>query len=101
MRTQANDFLMNYTPKNRHFTSADEIALITETLGLKALDNAGLIETRNEVVMAYHNAMEAEIKYDENGEYAGRSEAYWKYSTAMMSVTAVIDNERYGRGMSI
>lgn len=101
MTESMQEFLNEYTPANEHFTSNEEIARINEVLGLESLDRDGLFHLRNEVVMFYSDAEEKEIKYDENGEYAGRTERFWSLNNAMMSVTAVIDHYKYSIGVPV
>jgi hypothetical protein len=89
------NFLKNYKPENQMFTSEDEIDLISETLNLPELDFEERCKTRNEVVRFYDDLMEAEIIYDNNGEYKGRTDKYWELITSMQSVTTVIDYYKY------
>lgn len=80
-------FLESYMPKDRHFTSAEEIAKVSEELMLNSLK--GMTEelraVRNSVVKFYSDKMED-----------CDSETRWNLSTSMMSVTAVIDSVMYG-----
>lgn len=94
-------FLLGYTPKEQGWTSNEEIDLISSRLGLNDMDDSELRSLRNKVVTIYHDAQEREIRYDENGDFAGRSEKYWDYSEGMMSVTAVIDEIRRRKGTPI
>ena len=94
-------FLLSYTPAESGFTSNAEIELVTKNLGLDNLNNEQLQEMRNKVVRIYSNAQEKEINYDENGNFAGRTEKYWDYSEGMMSDTAVIDEVRRRKGTPI
>ncbi len=98
---QIKAFLLSYTPAESGFTSADEIKLVSGKLGLEKMNNDELREMRNKAVSIYSNAMDKEIKYDENGDYAGRTDKYWDYSEGMMSVTAVIDEVRRRKGTPI
>lgn len=84
-------WLKDYQPKDEHFTSFEEIAMISEKLGLEGMSDEQVQEKRNEVVMFYHN-----LKKNE----ADREKA-WNYSTAMMSVTAAIDYVKTQRGMEV
>lgn len=95
MEAIVKNFLLGYTPADEHFTSKAEMDFITRALDLEHAES--LRELRNEVVMLYHDEMESEIKFDNNGGFAGRTERYWKLSNAMMSVTAVIDHFAYSR----
>lgn len=89
------EFLRNYKPQNRMFTSEDEIDLISETLNLTELDFESRTRLRNEVVKFYDESMEDEIIYDNNGEYKGRTDKYWDLIQSMQSVTTVIDYYKY------
>lgn len=88
-------FLKNYKPASRMFTSEDEIDLISETLNLPELDFKERCRTRNEVVRYYTELMDAEVIYDENNEYKGRTDKYWDLINSMQSVTTVIDYYKY------
>lgn len=94
-------FLLSYKPEDDMFTSQAEMDLIADKLKFSSLSVEQLRETRNEVVRIYENAMDKEILYDNNGDYAGRSEKYFDYNQGMMSVTAVIDNELFKRGREV
>lgn len=85
------EFLMNYQPADAHFTSYDEINMIGNFFNLININHEDRQAIRNNVVEFYIHLMDNEIMYDENGKYNGRTDQYWKYSTAMMSVTAAID----------
>ena len=89
-------FLINYHPEDEHMTSEREITLIAKVFNLETLTYDDFIKLRNDVVMFYSHLMDNEIVYGKNGEYSHRTDYYWQYSTAMMSVTAVIDY--YNRG---
>lgn len=94
-------FLLSYTPQNKGFTSNAEIDLVSKKLNLSGMDESALQEMRNRAVKIYSDAMEKEIKYDSNGEFAGRTEKYWEYSEAMQSVTAIIDYLKVRRGVPV
>ena len=89
------DFLKNYKPASRMFTSEDEIDLISETLLLPELSFEERTLTRNEVVRYYTELMDVEVIYDENGEYKGRTDKFWDLLNSMNSVTTVIDFYKY------
>lgn len=89
------EFLKNYKPASRMFTSEDEIDLISETLNLPDLDAEGRYRTRNEVVRYYTELMDAEVIYDENNQYKGRTDKFWDLVNSMNSVTTVIDYYKY------
>ena len=84
-------FLVNYQPADEHFTSNDEINMIGNFFNLININREDRQEIRNNVVKFYDHLMDNEIMYDKNGKYNGRTDQYWKYSNAMMSVTAAID----------
>ena len=86
------DWLEDYRPEDEHFTSQHEMDLIALNLGLEGLTNEQLQEKRNEVVRFYH---ELKVKNQEDRDKV------WDLSTAMMSVTAVIDHHKYNRGMEV
>lgn len=89
------DFLKNYKPENQMFTSEDEIDLISETLNLPELDFEERCRTRNEVVRYYTELMDAEVIYDENNQYKGRTDKFWELLNSMQSITTVIDYYKY------
>jgi len=89
------EFLKNYKPASRMFTSEDEIDLISETLNLPDLDAEERCRTRNEVVRYYTELMDAEVIYDENNQYKGRTDKFWDLVNSMNSVTTVIDYYKY------
>ena len=82
-------FLKVYMPEDKHFTSFEEIELVEKQLGLKGLSREEIDAVRNTVVLLYENLMDNEF------ELNGRTEKYYDFSTAMMSVTGVIDNYIY------
>ena len=88
-------FLKGYMPADEHFTSKSEVELITNLFNLKDKNANEIIILRNAVVKYYSLLMDDEIIYNDKGEYKGRTELYWMYSTAMMSVVAVIDMFKY------
>lgn len=85
------DWLKDYKPKDEHFTNEFEVKEITDSLGLENMTNEELQEKRNDVVRFYHD-----LKLNESDP-----DKRWDYSTAMMSVTAVIDSHKWNRGMEI
>ena len=89
------DFLKNYKPSFRMFTSEEEIDLICETLKLPEMSFEERCRTRNEVVRYYTELVEAEIIYDENNQYKGRTDKCWELMNSMQSVTTVIDYYKY------
>lgn len=89
------EFLKGYAPKNRMFTSEEEICLIADKLNLSNLTYEESVNTRNEVVRFYDNLMDAEIIYNEHGEYKGRTDKFWELVNSMNSVTTVIDYYKF------
>ena len=88
------DWLKDYQPKDKHFTSEEEIKMISEKLCLAGLTNEQLKDKRDEVVLFYDKLIEDAIM-------AGDHEKRWNLSDGLMSVTAVIDNFKYNRGMEV
>ena len=88
------DWLKDYMPKDKHFTDEFEIKEIADNLQLKSLTNEQLKEKRNEVVRFYD--MLIDKAFDK-----GEREKGHNYCTALMSVTAVIDDFKYKRGMEV
>ena len=89
------NFLKTYSPANAHYTSRDEMNTIIENLMLNMYSREQLRLVRNTVVEFYTNLMDKEIMYDENGEYAGRTDKYFQYLCSMGSVTSTIDHYSY------
>jgi len=78
-------FLKGYSPKEKHFTSLEEIRLVEDKLNISNYrDN--LRALRNSVVQFYDELID-ENPNDRDMTYA--------YMESMMSVTAVIDNYAY------
>lgn len=78
-------FLKGYSPKERHFTSLEEIRLVEDNLNISNyVDN--LRALRNSVVQFYDELID-ENPNDRDMVYA--------YMESMMSVTSVIDNYAY------
>ena len=89
------NFLKGYTPENDMFTSVEEIELVKKELELDNYPSNRIVEVRNSVVKYYSELMDNEIIRDDEGNYKGRSEDFWKYMKGMQSVTAVIDTYIY------
>lgn len=87
--SEVKTFLKGYMPKDKHFTSFDEIETIEEKLSLHGKTADEVHTIRNTVVLFYDNLRDNE--FDNNG----RSEIWYDYMTAMQSVTAAIDNYLY------
>ena len=79
------NFLKGYSPKEKHFTSIEEIKLVEDNLNIANYRN-NLQALRNSVVQFYDELI------DENPN--NRNMVY-DYMESMMSVTAVIDNYTY------
>lgn len=94
-------FLKIYSPKNKFYTSVEEIELVETKLGIKDKTSDELEELRNAVVRYYTELLDDEVIYNETGEYAGRTEKYWVYMDALQSVTAVIDKNIYNITLNI
>lgn len=84
------EFLLSYAPKDDMITSSEEVELVEKKLQL-GMQKGWLTELRNEVVRYYRDCMGNEIIY-EDGKFVSRTAKYWRYNTAMQSVTAVIDH---------
>ena len=78
-------FLKGYSPKEKHFTSIEEIRLVEDNLNIANYKN-NLQALRNSVVEFYDELI------DENPNNRNMTYAYME---SMMSVTAVIDNYIY------
>ena len=78
-------FLKGYSPKEKHFTSIEEIRLVEDNLNIDNYRN-NIQALRNSVVQFYDELID-ENPNDKNMTYA--------YMESMMSVTAVIDNYIY------
>lgn len=84
------EFLKSYKPEDRHFTSCEEMYLITKKLGLSSKSFEELQEVRNKVVRFYSDIMTEEIE-----KYGRLTDREMDMMSAMQSVTAVIDNLMY------
>ena len=84
---KALDKLKDYSPEDKHFTSANEIENITNLLGLKDMTIEEMRDMRNMVVLYYDQLL--------NG--LSHSDDLWeKYWQGMMSVTSIIDHVSHG-----
>lgn len=84
------DWMKDYKPEDEHITSWPEYQMIAKKLALYDATPEHVQSARNIAVATYH-----ELKKN-----ATDSER-WDLSTAMMSVTAVIDDFKYKMGMAI
>ena len=78
-------FLKGYSPKEKYFTSIEEIRLVEDNLNIANYRN-NLQALRNSVVQFYDELID-ENPNDRNMTY--------DYMESMMSVTAIIDNYIY------
>lgn len=78
-------FLKGYSPKEKHFTSIEEIRLVEDNLNIANYRN-NLQALRKSVVQFYDELID-ENPNDRNMTY--------DYMESMMSVTAIIDNYIY------
>ena len=78
-------FLKGYSPKEKHFTSIEEIRLVEDNLNIANYKN-NLQALRNSVVQFYDELID---------EDPNNKDMMYAYMESMMSVTAVIDNYAY------
>ena len=78
------NFLKEYSPKEKHFTSIKEIRLIEDKLNVPNYRN-NLVALRNSVVFFYDEII---------GDGSDREQTH-RFMESMMSVTSVIDNYAY------
>ena len=90
-------FLTNYRPADKLFTSKAEMSFIADKLSLEKYTPSELIELHNAVVLFYTKLQDAEVLYDKDGQYVGRTDKFWDYTTAMGSVTTTIYYFRVGQ----
>lgn len=90
------DWLKDYKPEDRHFTSQSEMDMIAMNLGLEGLTNEQLQAKRDEIVALYWS-LDEDVNWDDPKE---REIAYNRHD-GMMSVTAVIDHYKFNRGMEV
>ena len=84
------EFLTSYCPKDDFFTSSEEIEIIRNNLELLGKTIDELRPIRNSVVKFY-----TKLKDNELNIKGKHTDKFWKFHTAMMSVTAVIDTYIY------
>ena len=77
-------FLKGYSPKEKHFTSIEEIHLIEDNLNITNYGD-NIVALRNSVVQFY----------DELIEDGSDKDLKYTLMESMMSVTSVIDNYAY------
>lgn len=89
LNDEMSNFITTYKPADRHFTSAEEVALIERELHLSEVSDQKLISSlRNSIVTILGKIIEVSR---ESGD-----ELWWdQYLPAMCSLTAVIDNYMY------
>ena len=78
------NFLKGYSPKEKHFTSINEIRLVEDNLNIDNYKD-NLVALRNSVVLFYDELI---------GDGLDRKLTH-AFMESMMSVTAVIDNYAY------
>lgn len=78
-------FLRGYSPKEKHFTSIEEIRLIEDKLNIESYRDR-LRVLRNAVIQFYNDLID---------EHPNDKSMVYDYMESMMSVTAVIDNYAY------
>lgn len=88
-------FLESYCPKDDWCTTTDEMEAVETALFGENVKTDLLQPMRNAVVLFYSNLKKVEI------ERNGQSERFWSLMTAMMSVTAVIDNLKFQAGLPV
>lgn len=86
--------IKDYRPADRHFTSKEEIDLIHEKLHFDEATDDDLFNYRTLVVCIWRE-MRQIAETDGN---INEADAIWN---AMMSITAVIDDEMWKRGMAM
>lgn len=89
-RNEQIEFLTGYCPEDDFFTSNKEIEIVANNLELSEKTTDELRAIRNSVVKFY-----TELEDNEFNIEGKRTDKFWKFHTAMMSVTAVIDNYIY------
>ena len=85
-------FILSYSPKDRMFTSPEEVEKIVEVFNLELMDFEMNRNYRDAVVQFYDNLLKQETICDENGEYKGRTNKYDFYMLGLQSITAVFDH---------
>lgn len=75
-------FLRGYSPKEKHFTSLEEIRLVEDKLNIESYRDR-LRVLRNAVVQFYNDLID---------EHPNDKSMMYDYMESMMSVTTVIDN---------
>ena len=84
-------FILSYSPKDRMFTSSEEVEKIVEVFNLELMDFEMNRNYRDAVVYFYDDLLKRETIYDENGEYKGRTDKHDFYMLGLQSITAVFD----------
>ena len=90
MRQDQKEFLKNYQPKDKFFTSWEEVDLIKEKLELEGMDADQLCEIRDEVVEYYEGLRDKLFDTDR--------EKFYDMMESIQSVTAVIDHQKAAIG---
>lgn len=87
-------FLESYKPESEFVTSIKEIRLVEDNLNIES-HKQELRALRNSVVKFYADLMNAFVVEEDGDMYLTNPDQFFSLNTAMMSVTAVIDNYAY------
>ena len=90
------NWLADYKPEDRHFTSQAEMDMIALNLGLAGMTDEEIKAKRNEVV-EFYSSLDEKVDWNSMEE---RELAYNRHE-GMMSVTAAIDHYKWNRGMEV
>lgn len=93
MKIEQKAFLKLYKPEDQHITNWGEYNLVAKVFDLRTLDRKAICDVRDEVVVFYDGLMDSVREQDRA--------KFWDYNTAMMSVTAVIDDFKWKIGAAI
>lgn len=83
-----------YTPESRFFTTAKEMETVKTVLGLADLNDFELQNMRDMAVMFFNSKADNALLNDEKDGF----DRLWNI---MQSVTAVIDNVKWNRGLAV
>lgn len=90
----------------KHFVSNENVELIRQALDIENLANDELTYVRNAVVHLFSEiALNERILAEGLSQKGLESQAHWQANedaiTRMSMITAVIDNEKYKRGLAV
>ena len=90
----------------QHFVSEENVTLIRQALDIENLANDELTYVRNAVVNLFSEIIHNErILAEGLSQKGAESKTHWQASddatTRMSMITAVIDNEKYKRGLAV